>query len=499
QDTNHAQYVLTKTLAAKHRNLCVVGDEDQSIYKFRGADIRNILEFERDFPDAKVMKLEQNYRSTPDILNTASRVIQNNRARKPKTLWTEKPDGEPVGVMELETESREARWVVSQIMELVEREASLKDMAIFYRTNAQSRSFEEALRNAQIPYRLFGSVRFYDRKEVKDVLAYARFLLNPSDSVSLSRILNVPQRGIGKTSQERIQRFAMEKGISLYEALCQEAWVEGLTSACRKGIRELLALFEKLRQNPGESGASPSSALHQILQQSGYFRELEEEVETDPEAASRLNNLQELINATKEFEDRLATSGELPTLANYLESVSLQTDIDAYDPSQSAVTLMTVHLAKGLEFPVVFLTGLEEGLFPIGAGNSSQEELEEERRLCYVGMTRAKDQLYLTYSSTRRIFGQVYSNMPSRFILEARLLPETAPPSGEVPKMEILPPNSSLVYRKISLGMRVRHPEFGVGRVLEQSGSGETLKVTVQFENGQKRKLLVRYAPLEVL
>ncbi|MBI4055918.1 MAG: UvrD-helicase domain-containing protein [Elusimicrobia bacterium] len=496
QDTNHAQYVLTRMLAGKHRQLCVVGDEDQSVYKFRGADIRNILEFERDFSDAKVMKLEQNYRSTPNILNAATRVIQNNRSRKPKTLWTERPDGETVVVTELQTESQEARWVTQRIGEWVEEGGSLRDVAIFYRTNAQSRSFEEALRRAQIAYRLFGTVRFYDRKEVKDVLAYARVLLNPSDSINLARILNVPQRGIGKTSQEKIQQFAMNRGMSLLEALGQELMIEGLTPGSRRGIQDLVRLLENLRER---TDLPPAQILEQILHRSGYLKQLEEDVETDLEAASRLDNLQELVNAAKEFEEIVLATGNVPSLAGYLESVSLQTDLDAYDPNQSAVTLMTVHLAKGLEFPAVFLTGLEEGLFPIGAANSSPEDLEEERRLCYVGMTRAKDLLILSYSSTRRIFGQVYSNMPSRFILEAQLLPETSTGKVTPPEMHILPPNSSLVYRKISMWMRVKHPEFGAGKVVEQSGSGETLKVTVQFENGYKRKFLLRYAPLEVL
>ncbi|MBI4386357.1 MAG: UvrD-helicase domain-containing protein [Elusimicrobia bacterium] len=498
QDTNRAQYILTKTLGAKHRNVCCVGDEDQSIYSWRGADIRNILEFERDFKDSKVVRLEQNYRSTPNILNAATCVIANNRQRKPKTLWTESPAGEPVAVWEAATESEEARWVVCQILRLVDVGASLKDIAIFYRTNAQSRQFEDALRLARLPHRVVGAMRFYERKEVKDALAYARVALNPADSVSLVRILNVPPRGVGKVSQEALERFAAVQGIQLLDAMRREAEIPGLPAACRRACRELPLLIDGLRTDLETLPAA--QAMSRVLERTGYWAWLEGESESDPEALARLNNLQELLNAAKEFEE---VRGPSARLGDFLEGVSLQSDIDTFDARTSAITLMTVHLAKGLEFPAVFLTGLEEGLFPIGAGNSSHDELEEERRLCYVGMTRARERLFLTYAATRRIFGQTYSNLPSRFVLEARLMGSGRQQPAEAPQFALSPaglssgPSRQIGLSAIRPGMRVRHPEFGTGKIIEKSGHGEALKVTVYFDNGKTRKLMVRYAPLE--
>jgi len=488
QDTNRAQYVLTKTLAAKHRNVCCVGDEDQSVYSWRGADIRNILEFERDFKESKVIRLEQNYRSTPNILHAATCVIANNRQRKPKTLWTEKPSGEPVVVWEAATEGEEARWVVQQILRMADQGASFSDFAVFYRTNAQSRQFEEAMRMARIPHRVVGAMRFYERKEVKDALAYARVALNPADVISLARVLNVPPRGVGKTSQEALERFAAARGLTLLECMGKEAEIPGLTPACRRACRELAHLFAGLRADIAD--LPPTQAMARVLERSGYLAWLENESESDPEALSRLDNLQELLNAVKDYEGAVREG----RLSGFLEGVALQSDADAYDDRSSSVTLMTVHLAKGLEFPSVFLTGLEEGLFPIGAGNSSADELEEERRLCYVGMTRAREHLVLTYAATRRIFGQTYSNLPSRFILEARLMGAADASHEEYPRTDAPP-----ALTAIRVGMKVRHAEFGEGRVTEKSGHGEALKVTVLFDNGRTRKLLVRYAPLEPL
>ncbi len=499
QDTNHAQYILTKTLAAKHRNVCCVGDPDQSVYSWRGANIRNILEFERDFQDARVVKLEQNYRSTPNILSAAGCVIANNRQRKPKALWTEKPSGDPVEVREAANENEEARWVVRRIVECVDRGASLGDIAVFYRTNAQSRSFEEALRMARLPYRVVGAMRFYERKEIKDALAYARVALNGADSVSLARVVNVPPRGVGKTSLEQLQRCAQAFGLTLLEAMGRAATTAQLTPACRKACRELTFLSAELRKDL--ESLPPAAAMSRVLERSGYRAWLETESESDPEAVGRLANLQELLNAIKEFEEKNPEA----RLEHYLEGVALQGDADTYESRQSAVTLMTVHLAKGLEFPVVFLTGLEEGLFPIGAGNSSPEDLEEERRLCYVGMTRARELLILSYAASRRMFGQLYSNLPSRFILEARLLGPTegfspAPRPYQEPGASHPPegvPARMGAVLTVRVGMRVYHPDFGAGRIKEKSGQGESLKVTVDFDSGKTKKLLVRYAPLE--
>jgi len=494
QDTNHAQYFLTKSLSAAHKNICVVGDPDQSIYEWRGATLRNILEFERDFPGARVVTLEQNYRSTKSILSAADRLIQNNRSRKEKTLWTERSHGEPASVFEALDENDEARWVTRRIQQFVEEGASLSDIAVFYRTNAQSRCFEEAMRSARIPHRVVGSVRFYERKEIKDALAYARVLVNPADAVSLSRILNVPARGIGKNSIQALEKAALLRGEPMLETIKRPEVQEKLPPASRRGVQRFLELLEGLSAQKEAIGAC--RLMSEILKESGYLRELEQEAQSDPEAAARLDNLQELINAMRDYEESAKAQGQPASLAGYLETVALQTAADDYDPNAPAVTLMTVHLAKGLEFPIVFLTGLEEGLFPIGAANSSQEDLEEERRLCYVGMTRAKDYLLLTYASSRRLFGEAYASLPSRFIFEAGLSAQIPPRRQEPGHPGAQPPAPRGIFR---VGQRVRHPEFGEGRVLERSGSGSTAKVTVRFDSGTVKKLLIRYAALEPL
>ncbi len=497
QDTNHAQYLLTKTLAAKHRNLCVVGDDDQGIYSWRGANIRNILEFERDFEDTRVVTLERNYRSTPRILDAAMAVIRNNQNRKSKTLWTEGEAGPDVLIQELPNEAEEARWVVGALSRLVENGRGFADVAVFYRTNAQSRSFEEVLRSARIPYRIVGAMRFYERKEVKDLLAYARAALNPADSAALSRILNVPPRGVGKTSQEALARFADRRGLPLWEAYRRAGEVPGLGPAQRRAISALAALMISLGE--GLDSEPPAAALGRLLEGSGLREWLESEVETDPEAASRLGNLQELLNAARDFEEACRRGGETVALPRYLEEVALQSAVDDLDASVPAVTLMTVHLAKGLEYPVVFLTGLEEGLFPIGSG-SSAADLEEERRLCYVGMTRARECLMMTHAATRRLFGNVYANLPSRFLFEAQSAGarEAAPVGGAAPMARpSFRPAQRALLGGVRVGMRVRHPQFGTGRVVEHSGAGDGAKVTVRFEDGRTAKLLVRYAPLE--
>jgi DNA helicase-2/ATP-dependent DNA helicase PcrA len=494
QDTNHAQYILTKTLAAKHRNLCVVGDPDQSIYSWRGAHVRNILEFEADFPGAKAVRLERNYRSTPNILKAASLVIEHNQRRFKKGLWTERAEGRSVEVEELTDEREEARAVVRRTVRLLDEGASPRDVAVFYRTNAQSRSFEEAFTLAQIPHRVVGSMRFYERKEIKDALAYARAALNPNDSVSLSRVLNAPPRGFGKVSQEALEEHARRTGTSLFEALRHADQAENLTPAARQGAVELVNLVEGLGRDFEALG--PADALEAVLRRTGYWAWVEAQAEQDPEEAVRLDNLQELLNAVREFEESCA---EGPArIGRFLENAALQGHADAYDADRPTVTLMTVHLAKGLEFQNVFVTGLEEGLFPISSVNSDVDELEEERRLCYVGMTRAKERLVLTHAATRRLFGRAYSNLPSRFIFEAGLM-GAAPAAGLSAAGAARAENglrAAPSAMRVKTGMRVRHPEFGCGEVVDKSGSGEMLKVTVAFDSGATKKLLLRYAPL---
>lgn len=495
QDTNHSQYVLTKTLAAKHKNICVVGDDDQSIYSWRGANIRNILEFEKDFPSAKVVTLERNYRSTGRILEAAGLVIDNNKQRKPKKLWTQAPAGEEIRVQELPNEAEEASWVVRRIQEEASAGRGLKEIACFYRTNAQSRSFEEALRRARLPYKIIGAVRFYERKEIRDALACARVVVNAADSVSLSRIVNCPPRGLGAKSLDLVEAYAAKHSLSLWDAFWAHGSVEGLGPKAHAAAEEMTKIFSGLRAST--SAMSAGEAMSLILRATGYLEWVESEIETDPEAAGRLANLQELVNAVKEYDEHEKSEGRRSELGRYLADITLHTELDGYDENAPSVTLMTVHLAKGLEYPVVFLTGLEEGLFPIGGGNATPEDLEEERRLCYVGITRARERLYLTYAATRRLFGQVHANLPSRFIVEARLF-------GAAPRVSRAPaergssaPALRASVKGFKSGTRVAHPQFGRGSVLDVSGSGEMMKVTVRFDDGRVAKLLTRYAPLE--
>ena len=422
QDTNHTQYLITKMLAAKRRKLCVVGDPDQSIYSWRGANIRNILEFEKDFQDVKTITLEQNYRSTKAILEASNRLITKNKKRKEKNLFTDKSQGDPIEVRELLSEGDEARWVSQNIKALVDEGASLREIAVFYRTNAQSRSFEEYFRRYQIPYRLVGTVRFYDRKEIKDIMCYARILINPADNVSLLRIINTPTRGLGKVAQDRLLEYADNNHLSLYDALKNAAYVPGLSSAACKAAVKLVQLFENWRGDMLLT--DPADIFHKILVESGYEEAVKAEMEKDPEAESRLQNLDALINAVKEYEERCRKGEKEPSVADFLQEISLLSGEDDSQAGESgAVTLMTVHLAKGLEFNNVFVTGLEENLFPIGRDN--EDDLEEERRLCYVAMTRAREKLYLTYARSRRKFGQLQENLPSRFLFESGLLDES--------------------------------------------------------------------------
>jgi len=497
QDTNHAQYVLVKTLSAKHRDLCVVGDPDQSVYGWRGADIRNILEFEKDFKDARTIVLEQNYRSTAKILKAANEVIKHNKGRKPKDLWTEKTHGDPVEVLDCSNETDEARVILEKIKRLTARGPhTYNDIAVFYRTNAQSRSFEENFRAARIPYRLIGSVRFYDRKEIKDALSYLKILLNPWDTVSILRVINTPARGVGKTAMERVMAYSRLHELSLYEALVKSDQVPDLTNAARRGIKEFLDLQDEIKSDL--FSAAPHMMLEKMLAKSGYWQSIEEESEKDPEGTlNRLGNLQELVNAVKEFEERAKRSGAEPTLHKYLEEVMLASQVDALDTDTFAVTLMTVHLAKGLEFNVTFLTGLEENLFPINASNTSPEELEEERRLAYVGMTRAKERLFLTWAATRRVFGTTYPNLPSRFIYESKLGVELTPGRAEREdraEAEYLPPPS---VPRIGKGRKVSHPVYGIGRVVDQAGAGEFAKGTGGFDSGIRQTFMLKYAPLQ--
>ena len=501
QDTNRAQYVLIKTLAAKHRNLCVVGDDDQCVYVWRGADIRNILEFEKEYPEAKVVKLEQNYLSTKPILDAAWNVVQHNQFRKEKKLWTDRTSGDPVGATEFADEREEALAVASAIHQKVRNEDSrYADFAIFYRINAQSRVLEDALRRLEIPYKIIGSVRFYDRAEVKNVIAYLHVVVNPADTLSLKRIINIPTRALGKNTLEAIEKYAFAQNISLFNALERAKEIPDITSRAKKAAVEFHTLLSTFIANRDRLDAM--ELTQQVLDATGYLRELE--AEEDAEAQTRAQNIREFINAIEEYLER----SEDKSAAGFLEQVSLVADTDEIESGPNYVTLMTVHLAKGLEFSSVFMTGMEEGLFPIGESDFSQEDLEEERRLCYVGMTRAKHQLQITWAASRRLFGHSRWNAPSRFIEEAKLdtgrtRPQTSGPRSQEELLsqratsDLGPRASELEFLAFSVGSRVRHPEFGKGKIMEKSGTGDSLKVVVLFDNGQWKKLLVKYAGLE--
>lgn len=503
QDTNHAQYRLVNLLATKSRNLCVVGDEDQSIYGWRGADINNILNFEDDYPDAKIIKLEQNYRSTQIILNAAGAVVKNNLKRKGKTLFTQIKGGEKVCLWFLENEYQEADAIVGQIQHLIQQDTySRSDFVILYRTNAQSRVFEQRLRDSGIPYVIIGGLRFYERKEVKDILAYLKVLANPKDNLSLKRIINAPAKGIGAQTILKLENFCSKNGISLLEGLKQIRQIEGISPRLKSTIGDfslILDGFSYLKER-----LTVNELTEMVAEKSGYLNALR--VEKTVEAENRMENVKELISATAEFMERT----ENPTLEGFLEEVSLITDIDMWDKSRDAVTLMTLHAAKGLEFRVVFITGMEEGLFPLSRSMEDPSELEEERRLFYVGITRAKERLFLSFARHRRRFEDMV-NLKSRFLdeipeellqIEGYILEREERVSDRVDldRISTYSPEMSRSYdSKLQIGTTVAHSHWGEGVILYREGSGENLTLIVIFKGGIKKKLMAKYADLEII
>ena len=411
QDTNHAQYRWLQLLAGEHRNLMVVGDDSQAIYGFRGADIRNILEFEDTFPDAKVIKLEQNYRSTQTILDAANAVIRNNRAQKPKSLWTELGQGDPIKVRELEDEHAEARFVTGELLRLVDDGVSRSEIAVFYRTNAQSRVLEDALVRAEIAYQVIGGTKFYERAEIKDAIAYLTVLVNPQDVGAFTRIVNSPRRGIGSTSMSRVLAFANTMGVSIWDAASDPEQVPGIGAAAIKALTRFMGTMHLLRERV-ESAAPIASVLNDVLRETGYIEALE--AERTIEAQGRIENLEELVNVGAEYDS--SEDGER-SLPEFLQQVALIADADGRADDEGLVTLMTLHNAKGLEYPIVMIIGCEEGVFPHSRA-LDEGGLEEERRLCYVGITRAERDLYMTYARTRNVFGARTYGVPSRFISE---------------------------------------------------------------------------------
>jgi len=520
QDSNGAQNELVVQLARKHRNICVVGDSDQSVYRFRGADIRNILEFETQFADATVVVLEQNYRSTSTILDAANAVIANNAMRRPKALWTEQVGGELIRRYFAEDEHEESSWVAREMQRLHESENQRwGDMAVFYRTNAMSRVLEEQLVRLKIPYRVVGGTRFYDRREVKDALAYLRAVVNPSDEVSVRRVVNVPKRGVGDTSLARLEAWATSRGRPFIDALAK-AEEAGVGGRALVGVAQLVGLLDELRA----MGGSPSGMLEAVLARTGYAAELQ--ADGSVEANGRLENLAELVGVAKEFEETAAAEGRDATVAEFLETVSLVADADQIPDDGSSVVLMTLHTAKGLEFPDVFLIGLEDGVFPHLRSLGEPEELEEERRLCYVGITRARERLYLSHAWSRSLFGSTQYNPPSRFLKE---IPEqltelvegshrrgrssgglgSSGSSGSWGRDRIVeaasrPPSAVRPVRSTGaerLGIRVGddvvHGKFGEGVVLEIIGAGDSAEVIVRFPSVGEKRLLLAWSPLK--
>ncbi len=497
QDTNHAQYVLVKLLAAAHGNVCVVGDQDQSIYRFRGADMRNIVAFERDHPDVRIVVLEQNYRSTQTILDAANAVIAHNGGRRPKRLWSDRGAGAPIALFTAEDEREEATFVAQEIGRLGRRGVRPADVAVFYRTNAQSRVLEELLVRFGVPYQVAGGLRYYDRKEIKDVLAYLQVLVNPADEVALKRILNVPRRGIGATSIGHLDRFAQGHGVGFFAALRRAKENPGLTPKAQKAVAEFVALVDHLAVR---AAAGPAAAVRAVLEETGYLDLVR--AERTIEAMGREENLNELATAVAEFEETgpasigAAAWAELDGLGRlglFLESISLVTDVDGLRDGE-AVTLMTLHNAKGLEFPVVFITGMDDGVFPHERSLGDRDELEEERRLCYVGMTRAEDLLYLTRAWNRHLWGQSRYNGPSRFLRE---IPDELCTTLDRPSRPAASATVAGSGAAVDAGDRVRHRHWGLGTVREVIGAGERAEAVVRFDEQGEKRLLLAWAPLE--
>jgi len=493
QDTNLVQYTLTKMLAKKHRNLCVVGDNDQSIYGWRGADFRNILNFEHDYKDAKVILLEQNYRSTKTILDAANKVIENNDLRKEKNLWTENPDGELIEHFTAQDSHGEARYIVSQIRKLTDK-YMYNDFAVLYRTNAQSRVLEEVFMEEGIPYRIVSGVKFYERAEIKDILAYLRLIVNSKDNISASRLILNTIDGVGKRTLKKLEDAGGKEERSIFEVLQDIDKLE-LTPKLKKPLQRFIDTINGFKFDLPNFTAS--EMIEKVINESGYKKKLEEEA--SPEAISRVENIKELISVAKEFDlpaGRQGSNSDDSSLAAFLTQVSLVTDLDSLDESQPAVILMTLHSAKGLEFPVVFIAGMEEGIFPHYRSLMEPAELEEERRLCYVGITRAKKRLYLTSAEERLIFGENWYNGPSRFLNEipADLIKADAEIKDD-DRIQIDAPAEEIEYN-FNVGDTINHPKFGTGEIIGLSGKGNELMIQVNFISAGEKLLMAKYAPL---
>ena len=506
QDTNHAQYLLAYLLSSHWKNIAVVGDADQSIYAWRGADIQNILDFEKDYPNCTSIKLEQNYRSTKIILDAANAVIDNNEGRPEKNLWTDKVEGAKIQHFTAQSEHEEAAFIGDTIVKKHDiHGVPYGDMAILYRTNAQSRVLEEALIKRALPYTMVGGTKFYDRKEIKDVLAYLRVLYNPFDDLSLLRIINVPKRSIGATTVSKLQDYARENGTSLFMTLTQLHLVDTIKGKTKEKLEEFGILIFTLVAEMDDK--SVLDILEAILDRTGYLAQLEES--TDPQDQARAENIGELLSVAKDFQDTNPTG----TVEDFLEQVALVNDVDSFEQEESKVTLMTLHAAKGLEFPIVFLGGLEEGLFPHSRTLMNPEEIEEERRLAYVGITRAEKELYISNATTRTVFGRTSSYLPSRFIDEIpaelvdslrakRRIPDDIKPT--VPRhMSVAsrPVTKPIIRNEViadwKVGDTAIHSKWGNGKVVDVSGEGAGMKLTIEFPTQGVRVVMAKFAPVK--
>lgn len=506
QDTNHAQYLLAYLLSSHWKNIAVVGDADQSIYAWRGADIQNILDFEKDYPNCTSIKLEQNYRSTKIILDAANAVIDNNEGRPEKNLWTDKVEGAKIQHFTAQSEHEEAAFIGDTIVKKHDiHGVPYGDMAILYRTNAQSRVLEEALIKRALPYTMVGGTKFYDRKEIKDVLAYLRVLYNPFDDLSLLRIINVPKRSIGATTVSKLQDYARENGTSLFMTLTQLHLVDTIKGKTKEKLEEFGILIFTLVAEMDDK--TVLDILEAILDRTGYLAQLEES--TDPQDQARAENIGELLSVAKDFQDTNPTG----TVEDFLEQVALVNDVDSFEQEESKVTLMTLHAAKGLEFPIVFLGGLEEGLFPHSRTLMNPEEIEEERRLAYVGITRAEKELYISNATTRTVFGRTSSYLPSRFIDEIpaelvdslrakRRIPDDIKPT--VPRhMSVTsrPVTKPIIRNEViadwKVGDTAIHSKWGNGKVVNVSGEGAGMKLTIEFPTQGVRVVMAKFAPVK--
>ncbi len=518
QDTNKAQYKLISLLAKAHRNLCVVGDDDQSIYKFRGADIRNILDFEKEFVDTQTIKLEQNYRSTKIILEAANNVIKGNIGRKNKRLWTANDEGEKINYFKAQTEGEEANFVVREIEKKAKYDKrKFLDFAVLYRTNAQSRVIEDSLMKNNIPYRIFGGLKFYDRKEIKDIVAYLRVIQNPLDDVSLLRVINTPKRGIGNKSIEKLQSIASSREEKLFNTMLDINEITGMSKRVSSGINSFLSIITKYVAN--KDGFRVTEIIENVLNETGYLEELKKE--NTIEARTRIENLGEFMSVAMEFEN----NSETKTLEEFLGNISLSSDLDRFEDEDDTVTLMTFHSAKGLEFPVVFMVGMEEGIFPGAKSIADDQELEEERRLCYVGITRAKDELYLTHASMRTLYGRTNVNPVSRFMDEIPeelmdidgILEQGKSMGSEVSRLNSFANSHMISMRKpkedkhkkrppcnvdssaVKPGTKIYHKKFGQGTVISIDGSGDNTQLTIAFDQKGIKKLMLGFAPIEIV